>query len=56
MKIHWTKYKKKCIQNHTLNIKKIIDNKTKKYIRPPYTLLTTSKNFSDDIGKTMYIQ
>lgn len=44
----------KSIQNHTLNATEIIDRRTGKYIKPSYTLLTSSRNSPNYMGKTIF--
>jgi len=40
----------KSIQNHTLNATKLMDKRTEKCIKPPYTLLTSSRNSPNYMG------
>jgi len=44
----------KSIQNHTINATEIIDRRTGKYIKPSYTLSTSSKNSPNYTGKTIF--
>jgi len=44
----------KSIQNYTLNTTEIVDRRTGNFIKPSYTLLASSRNSPNYMGKTIF--